>query len=174
MARHLIREIPIDAARAVVGGMHPGAGDRLVAVHQIFPFPEAVQEHRHCPDVESVCPQPHQVIENARDLVEHHANVLGPQRWLDAQQFFNRQHIAMFIAHHGHVIEAVHVADALVVGFTFGQFLSRPVQQADMGIRLGDHLPIQFQHQPQNTVSRRVLRSKVHGVVLDFRHGPCP
>jgi hypothetical protein len=71
-----IGQIAIDAARPVVGRVHARTGDGLVAVHQVFALAEAVQEDRHRADVEAVRAEPQQVVQHARDLVEHHADVL--------------------------------------------------------------------------------------------------
>ena len=87
--RHRLRQVAVDAARAIVGGVHARARDRLVAVHQVFALAEAEQEHAHRADVEAMRAQPHQVVQDARDLVEHHADVLRAHRHLHAQQAFS-------------------------------------------------------------------------------------
>ena len=45
-------------------------------------------------------------------------------------------------------------------------FSVRAMQQADVRIGALDHLAVQLQHQAQHAVRRRVLRPKVHGVIL--------
>ena len=60
--------------------------DRFVAVHQLFALAERVQEHRHRAEVERVRTDPHQVVQDAGDLVEHRADVLRAFRRLDAHQ----------------------------------------------------------------------------------------
>jgi hypothetical protein len=52
--RHAVRQVAVDAARAVVRRVHARAADRLVAVHQLFALAEGVQEHRHRAEVERV------------------------------------------------------------------------------------------------------------------------
>jgi hypothetical protein len=39
-----------------------------------------------------------------------------------------------------------------------------------------DHLPVEFEDQPENAVRRRVLRAEVNGEVADvvFSHWPAP
>jgi hypothetical protein len=61
------------------------------------------------PTVERVAAQPQQVVQDARDLVEHHADVLRAQRHLDAQQLLDGQAVGVLVAHHRHVVEPVHV-----------------------------------------------------------------
>ena len=111
------------------------------------------------------------MIQDARDLIEHDADVLGAQRRRHLQQLLHGQHVAVLVAHHGDVIQPVHITDALVIGLALGELLGAAVQQADMRIGAFDHLAVQLQHQSQHAVGGRMLRSEVHGVVLDLRHG---
>ena len=74
--RHAVRQVAVHAARPVVGRVHARAGHRLVHVHQVLALAEGVEEDRHRAHVERVRADPHQVIQDARDLVEHHADVL--------------------------------------------------------------------------------------------------
>ena len=150
-------------------------GDRLVAVHQVLALAEAVQKHRHGADVEPVRTQPHQVVQDAGDLVEHDADVLRTQRWLDAEQLLDRQHVGVLVAHHRDVVEPVHVADRLVPGLRFRELLGRTMQQADVRVRLLHDLAVHFEHETQHAVRSGVLRAEVHRVTLDLSHErACP
>jgi hypothetical protein len=168
--RHRFGQIAIHAARTVIGGVHARAGYRLVTIHQIFALAERIQQNAHCADVESMRTDPHQVVQQARDFVEHDADVLGAQRHLDAEQLFDRHHIRMLVAHHGDVIEPVHVGNRLQVSFLLRQLFRRAMQQPDMRIGALDHLAVELQHQTQNTVRGRMLRAEVESVILDFCH----
>ena len=119
-------------------------------------------------------PQPQQMIQDAGDLIEHHPYILGAQRRLDPQQFLDGQYIAMLVTHHGDVVEAIHVADALIERLAFRQFLSAAMQKTDVGIGAFDHLAVQFQHQAQHTVGGGMLRPEIHGVVADLSHCRLP
>ena len=156
------------AARAVVRGVHARAGHGLVDVHQFFALLEAEQEHRHRADIETVRAEPHQVIQDARDLIEHHADVLRALGRHDAEQALDRKHVGVLVAHHRDVVEPVHVADGLVEGLGLGELLGAPVQQADVRVGLLDDLAIELQHQAQHAVRRRMLRPEVHRVVADL------
>ena len=70
----------------------------------------------------------------------------------------------------GHVVETVHVADALVVGLALGQLLRRAVQQPDVRVGTLDDLAVHLQHQPQHAVRRGMLGAEVQGEVLNLRH----
>jgi NhaP-type Na+/H+ or K+/H+ antiporter len=89
---------------------------------------EAVEEHRHRADVEPVGTQPHQVVQDASDLVEHDADVLRANRRRDSQQALDREHVAVLVAHHRNVVEPIHVADRLVERFALGELLGGPMQ----------------------------------------------
>ena len=108
--------------------MHARARYRLVDVHELLALLEAQQEHRHGADVEPVGAEPHEVIQDARDLVEHHADVFRALGRLDAEQPLDREHVGVLIAHHRHVVEPVHVADGLIEGLGLGELLGAAMQ----------------------------------------------
>ena len=150
--------------------MHARAGDGLVHVKQHFALAEAVNQHIHRTAVNAVRAQPHQVVEQARDLGEHHPDVLRANRHLDAHHFLDGQAVSMLVGHHRDVIESVHIGQRLDVGLAFGELFGGAVQQADMRISALDHLAVEFEHQAQNAVSGRMLRPKIERVVFDFSH----
>ena len=158
------------AARAVIRGMHARARHRLVDVHQLFALLEAEQEHRHGADVEAVRAEPHEVIQDARDLIEHHADVLRTLGRHDAEQALDGEHVGVLVAHHRDVIEPVHVADGLVERLRLGELLGAAVQQPDVRVGLLDDFAIELEHQAQHAVRRRMLRAEVHRVVADLGH----
>ena len=55
-------------------------------------------------------------------------------------------------------------------GSPLGQLFRRPVQQANVRIRLLDDLALDFEHETQNAVGRGMLRAEVHRVALDLSH----
>ena len=154
--------------------MHACTGHRLVAVHQILALAEGIEKDRHRADVERVCAEPQEVIQDAGDLVEQYADVLRALGHLDAEQPLDRHHVGMFVDHHRHVVEAIHVGDGLDEGLVLGQFLGGAMQQADVRIGTLDHLAVQFQHQAQHAVRGRMLGAEIHRVVADFRHQRSP
>ena len=114
------------------------------------------------------------MIQHPRDLIEHHSNVLGAQRRLDAEQTFDSKHVGVLVAHHGHVVEPVHVADALVVRLAFRELLGGPVQEADVRIRSLDGLSVHLQDQAQHPVRGRMLRPEVQREVANLGHPTRP
>ena len=111
------------------------------------------------------------MVEHARDFGKHDTDVLRTNGHFQAHEFFNRQTICVFIAHHGHVIEAVHVRQRLNVGFALRQFFSGAVQQTNVRICALHHLAVKLEHQTQHAVCGRVLRAQIQGVVFDVCHG---
>ena len=150
--------------------MHARAGDRLIDVKQVFALAEAIQKDGHRADVQPVRAQPQQVVQQAGDLVEHHANVLCALRHFDAEQLFNRHHVGVLVGHHRHVVEAVHVRHRLQECLVLGEFLGRAMQQSDVRVSAFDDFAVQLQHQSQHAVGRRMLRPEVHRVIFDFSH----
>jgi hypothetical protein len=74
----------------------------------------------------------------------------------------------MLVAHHRHVIQAIHVADRLVERLALGQLLGAAVEQADVRIGADHGLAVHFQDQAQHAVCGRMLRAEIQGVVADF------
>ena len=122
------------------------------------------------PQSSAVRAEPQQVVQDARDLVEHHADVLRAHRHVDAEQLLDRQAVGVLVAHHRHVVEPVHVRQRLDVGACLGELLGRAVQQADVRVGALDHLAVELEHQAQHAVRRRMLRPEVQRVVRDFSH----
>ncbi|OIQ68002.1 hypothetical protein GALL_504100 [mine drainage metagenome] len=172
--RHAVRQVAVHATGAEIGSVHARTRHRLVHVEQVFALAEGVQKNGHRPAVEAMRTQPHQVVEEAGDFGEHHPDVLPTQRHLDAQQLFDRQAVGVFVAHHRHVVEAVHVGQRLDIGLVLGQFFRGAVEQADVRIGTLHHFAVEFEHQAQHAVGRRVLRPEVQGVVLDVGHVSVP
>ncbi len=148
--------------------MHSSAGYRLVAVHQLFAFPECIEHHGHGAQVQRAGSDVHEVIEDTGDLIEHRADVLCPDGRLDSQKGFNRTYVGVFIAHHGYVVQPIHVADGLVEGLGLRQLFGTPVQQAHMRIRAHNGLAIHLKHKAQYPMCRRMLGAEVHHVVPDL------
>ena len=110
------------------------------------------------------------MVQEPRDLVEHHAYVLRALGRGDAEQLFDREHVTVLVAHHRYVIEPVHVPDRLVERFALGQLLGRSMQKADVRVGLLDDLAVHFEHQAQHAVGGRMLRTEIHREILDLRH----
>ena len=168
--RHRIGQIAVNTTGAEVGGVHARAADRFVHVKQVFAFTECIQHHRHGAAIEGASANAQQVVEQTRNFAEHDTDVLGAYRHLDAQHLFHGQTVSALIAHHRHVVETVHVGQRLQIGLGFRQFFSGAVQQPDVRIRALNHFAVEFQHQTQNAVCGRMLRTEVEGVVFYFSH----
>ena len=148
--------------------MHARARYRLVDIEQILALAERVEEGRHSAHIERMRAEPQQVIQDPRDLVEHHPDVESALRNLDAEQPLDRKAVRVLVAHHRHVIEPIHVRQRLQIGPRLRELFGRAVQQADVRIGALDHLAVELEHEAQHAVSRRVLRPKIHRVIADF------
>jgi hypothetical protein len=169
--RHGVRQVAVHATGAEIGRVHARTRHRLVHVEQVFALAEGVDEDGGAAAVVAVRAQPHQVVEQAGDLAEHHADVLRAHRHLDAQQLLDGQAVGVLVAHHRHVVQPVHVGQRLDEGLVLGQLFGGAVQQADVRVGALHDLAVELEHQAQHAVRGRVLRAEVQGVVLDFSHG---
>ena len=86
----------------------------------------------------------------------------------NAEKLLDATHIGMFVAHHRHVVETVHVADGLVERLGLGEFFGATVQEADVRIGTLDDFAVHFENQTEYAVCRGVLRPEVQGVIADF------
>ena len=154
--------------------MHACAGDRFVAVHQLLALAERIQEHGHGAEVERVRTDPHQVVEDARDLVEHRADPLRTLRHFDAEQVLDGAYIGVLVAHHRDVVEPVHVADRLVVGLRFGQLLGAAMEQPDMRVGTDHGFAVHLEDQAQHAMRSGMLRAEIHRVIADLFHHFAP
>ena len=110
------------------------------------------------------------MVQDPRDLVEHHPDVLRTLRHLDAEQALDREAVGVLVAHHRHVVEPIHVRQRLDVGLVLGELFGRAMQEADVRIGALDHLAVELEHEAQHPVCRGVLRPEIHRVVADLGH----
>ena len=136
------RHVLMHAARPEIVGMQPRAGDALVELHQPLALLEPPQERRHRADIEGEGADVEEMVEDAGDLGEQHADVLRARRRLDAQQLFDRQREGVLLAHRRDVVEPVEIGDRLEIGLVFDQLLGAAVQQADMRVGALDHFAV--------------------------------
>lgn len=108
------------------------------------------------------------MVEDSSDLSKQCPDPLGSLGDLDVEQLLCRQGKALLVRHHGHIVQAVEVRQSLEVRLVLDQLLSTTVQQSDMRISPHDLLTIQLQNQPKDTVSRRMLRTEVDGIMADL------
>uniref|UniRef100_A0A8W7PRP2 Uncharacterized protein n=1 Tax=Anopheles coluzzii TaxID=1518534 RepID=A0A8W7PRP2_ANOCL len=159
------RQVLRYAARPDIGGVHARPRHALVKLHHLLALLEQPEEGREGADVQRVRTDRHDVVQDARDLREQHADVLGPQRDVDVEQLLDRERVALLVAHHRHVVEPVEVRQRLRVRLVLDQLLGAAVQQPDVRIRPHHRLAVQLEHQPQYAVGGWVLRSKVEAQV---------
>ena len=120
-------------------------------------------------DIEREGGEVQEMIEDARDLGEQHADIFGARRRLDAEQLFDREREGMLLAHRRDVIEPVEIRHRLEIGLVLDQLLGAAMQQADMRIGALDHLAVHLEHEAQHAVRRRMLRPEIHREAFDLR-----
>jgi len=154
--------------------MHACAGNGLIKIHQVFALTEGIEKHSHSAHIERMGPYPHEVVQNSGYFVKHDTNVFGPFGNIQLEQFFDCHHVTVFIAHHRHIVESIHVTNSLVIRLGFRELLCTPMQQANMWVRTLDDFPIHFEHQTQHAMRGRMLGTKIKRVIFDFRHRRLP
>ena len=157
----LRRQVLVDAAGAVVVGVQPGPGRALIEDHQLLALLEAPERRRQGAHVHGLGRHVQQMAENPADLVEQHPDDLGAIRDLDSSQLLDGQDKGVLLVHRRHIVEAVEVRGVLQVGPGFHQLFGAAVQQADVGIDPLHHLAVQFQHQAQHAMGRRMLGAEI-------------
>ena len=159
------RQVLMHPAGPEIRRVEPRARHPLVEAEQHLALLEQPQHRRAGPDIHRVAGGVQDMVEDARDLREHHADILRALGNLDVRQLLDGQHIAVLHAHRRHVIEAVHVRQRLEVGLRLAQLFRAAVEQADVRIAPLDDLAVELHDQPQHAVRRGVLRPEVDHVV---------
>ena len=93
-------------------------------------------------------------------------------RHVDAEKLFRRQAEGMLLIDRRDVVEPIEIRDRLQIGLLLDQLFGAAVKQADMRIDALHDLAVEFEHQPQHAVRRRMLRPEVDGEVRWWRRLP--
>ena len=101
-------------------------------------------------------PTPSMWEEMPGQLAAKHAQRLAARRQRPAHEFFDGAGVGHVVGQRREVVQTVRVGHELVVVHVFGDLLVAAVQEADIGLGLVDHLAVEFQHQAQHAVGRRV------------------
>jgi hypothetical protein len=82
----------------------------------------------------------------------------------------------VLLVHRRDIVEAVEIGHRLQIGLVLDQLLGAAMQQADMRIDALDDLAVQFEHEAQHAVRRRMLRTEIDVEVadVDFAHAATP
>ncbi len=155
------REVAVHPADTEVVERQPGAAELLEHIQQHFALPERPEEDGHGADVQGLGPQPEEMPDDPLHLGHDRPDIFGPLGDLQVQQLLHRPDVGVVVRHRADVIQPVRVGNDLHVGQPFGQLFHPPVQIAQIGRRLDDPFAVQFEHDPQHPVGRRVLRPHV-------------
>ena len=167
MRRHILA----DTADARIGKGQPRAAEFLEKIKQDLAFAEAIQKHRHRPNIQGMGGQPEQMRAEPRHLGGHGTDVLGPQGHGNSQKPLHRHAVAHIVGHGGDVIEPVGENQVLGVGLVFGQFFKPAMQIPHLGLAIDDGLPVQLKVNPQNSMGSRMLRPHAQRVALALAAG---
>ena len=169
--RKALGQVRGQAADAAVQRKHPGPGNHLAQVHDLFPLPKGVEQRGHGAQVVAVGPQPEEMGGDPGQLRQQHPDVLGPFGDFHPQELFHRQAEAEVVDLAGQVVQTVHQGHALVVGAVFAHLFDAPVEEADIGIGLEDELAVQLHQDPQHPVGAGVRGPHVEQHGFGACHG---
>jgi len=156
------RRLQRQPANAEIRRHHPLPADHLEKTQNVFALPEAIEKHGHRAEVHGMRAQPDQVRIDAGQLVHQNPHPLRFWRNLQPQQLLNRQAVGQIVSQRTEVIDAIRQRNNLLVELLrLTGFLDARMQEADLRLNPHDCLTVNFQHQPQNPVCRRVLRPHV-------------
>ena len=148
--------------------IHAQAGDFLKEAKRFFTFTPAIKHHRYCTEIHAVRGHEEKVRRNAIHLGHEHADPDRTFRNFDIKQLLDREGESEFGKQRRRIIHASHVGGALEIGEFFTGALHAGVQIANDRLATKNRFALQFEHETQHTVSRRMLRAHVddHGFVV--------
>src|SRR5580704_6039271 len=111
------------------------------------------------------------MIEEASDLAIKHANILRARWNRQTEQPLARERKAVLLVHGSDVIEPVEIGNRLKIGLVLYQLFGAAMKQTDMGVDSPHDFPVEFQHQPQDPVRRRMLRPEIDAESTIFGFG---
>ena len=155
------RQIANLTADARVGSGETRAGQKLEEIIEFLALGEGVEKDRHRAEIERHRAQAEQMGRDARHFAADHADRLATRRQFPAHQFLDGERVGDVVRERREVIQPVRVGDELVVLHVLRDLFVAAMQIADIGRRLGDHLAIQLQDEPQNAMRRRMRRPHV-------------
>ena len=162
LLHHVVGDVSHHAAEAEVVAHHARAGDGFEDVEDEFAFLEGIQRGRvHRAEVVEQCADEDEVVLNAAQLGDDHADVFGAFGDGDLHQFFDGEGVAEVVGHRVEVIEAVgewHVQQECVA---FADLVVVAMQIAQHGFEPGDRFAVEGHHCAEDAVRGGVVRSHV-------------
>ena len=130
-----------------IRGRQPGPADGLHQAPDLLAGLDEVEEHRKGPQFHAVGRNAGEVIGNAGQLTDQHADVLATLRCLHVKEFLDRQDKRHVVDQRRHVIEPVSVRNHLRIGMALRLFFKGSMQVADLRIAIDNGLAVQFERQ---------------------------
>src|SRR5581483_12407762 len=103
------------------------------------------------------------------DFAEQNADQLRAFRHVEPEQLFRSEAESVLLIHGRDIIEPVEIRDRLQIRLLLDEFFSPPMQQTNMRVDTLDDLAIEFEHEAQHAVRRRMLRPEIDGEVAKRR-----
>ena len=147
--------------------VHASARCALVEDHQLFALLEAPERRRQRADIHGLRRDVEEVREQAADFAKEHADELRAPRHLETEKPLDGEAERVLLVHRRDIVEPVEIGRRLQVGLVLDELLGTAMKQPDMRIDALDHLTVEFEHEAQHPVRRRMLRSEIDREVAD-------
>ena len=121
----------------------------------LFSLLKPPQERCRRPHIHNMTRDGQNMIQQSSNLGKHGPNVLCPEGDIDPQQLLDSEGVRLLVAHHGDVVQSVHIRKRLHVGLVLHQFLCAPVQQADVGVAAQNSLDRQTETETDRETDRQ-------------------
>ena len=93
--------------------VHPGSTGSLIKLHHLLSLLEEPEEWRYTTDVENVCSDSHDVVEDTSQLGKKDPYVLGPQWDVNIEELLYGQGETLLVTHHRDVVKTVEIGQGL-------------------------------------------------------------
>src|SRR5690606_17955121 len=163
----LLWQILMHAARPEIGRMHARTGSPLVEDHELLALLEAPERRSKRADVHRLRGDVQEMVQNAADFAIEHADELPPDGHVNAQKPLHSKRKGMLLVHRRDIVEPVEIGNGLQIGLVLDQLFRTAVEEPDMRVDALDHLAVKFEHEAQNAMRGRMLRTEIDVEVAD-------
>src|SRR5207249_4305776 len=157
----ILWQVVPDAANPGIILVHPSARHQLDQVEEQLPLPQGPEQAREQAQVRAVRGEPHEVGRDALEFEGHDADPLAALRGLDPHHLLDREAVRVGPGDRGDVAQPIRQDDVLLELSDLHDLLVSTVEVADLRLRVGDRLPVDFDLHVPEAMGHGMLRSHV-------------
>ena len=136
------RNVVRDSADTDVAHCQTPAAAGFDEIVYFFARPECVPEVADRAKVHQIRADANQVVRDAAELRQDHANILGALGDFDAEHLLDRHGICDAVHHRGHVVQPIGERNHLPIHVRFRHLLETAMQISNLGIGIDDPLAV--------------------------------